>query len=126
MIYLPLIAGTLALAALGVLLARAQLASASTWADAGLVLLLVMALGPALVLLALLSAIGVGLWYLIRWMPLPMQHGRRWSAESTRVTRRAADLAVKPIVTPSAVWAALAAAWRTLLSIFRRAESGDA
>lgn len=125
MIYLPMIVGTLLLAGLGLLLARAQVASPSTWADAGLVLLLVIALGPALVVLLLLIGIGIGLWYLARWLPMPMQHGRYWLAESARVTRRAADVAVKPVVAPSAIWAALTAAWRTLISIFRRAGSGE-
>ncbi|HJX41008.1 MAG TPA: hypothetical protein VJ345_06050, partial [Anaerolineales bacterium] len=69
MIYLPLILGLFGLVGLGMLLGRAQVASASTWADAGLVLLLVVALGPALILLVLVLGLAAGLWYLVRWLP---------------------------------------------------------
>src|SRR3990172_8773675 len=86
MIYLPLIFGLFGLVGLGVLLGRSQVASASTWADAGLVLLLVVALG---------------LWSLVGWLPLPMERGREWFAQSAGITRRAGDLAARPVVAPS-------------------------
>src|SRR3989304_3588766 len=85
MIYLPLILGLFGLVGLGMLLGRAQVASASTWADAGLVLLLVVALGPALVLLVLVLGLAAGLWYLVRWLPLPMERGREWVSQSAAV-----------------------------------------
>jgi hypothetical protein len=125
MIYLPLILGLFGLVGLGVLLGRAQVASASTWADAGLVLLLVVALGPALILLMLVLGIAVGLWYLARWLPLPMERGREWFAQSAGMARRVGDLAARPVVAPSAAWAALAAAWGSLASIFRTPGGGD-
>ena len=125
MIYLPLILGLFGLVGLGVQLGRAQVATASTWADAGLVLLLVVALGPALILLVLVLGIAVGLWYLVRWLPLPMERGRAWFAQSAGMARRAGDLAARPVVAPSAAWAALAAAWRSLASIFRTPGGGD-
>jgi hypothetical protein len=125
MIYLPLIFGLFGLVGLGVLLGRSQVASASTWADAGLVLLLVVALGPAVILLVLVLGLAVGLWYLVRWLPLPMERGREWFAQSAGIARRAGDLAARPVVAPSAAWAALAAAWRSLASIFRTPGGGD-
>ena len=125
MIYLPLILGLFGLVGLGVQLGRAQVATASTWADAGLVLLLVVALGPALILLVLVLGIAVGLWYLVRWLALPMERGRAWFAQSAGMARRAGDLAARPVVAPSAAWAGLAAAWRSLASIFRTAGGGD-
>jgi hypothetical protein len=124
-IYLPLLIGLAALVGLGALFGRAQVASASAWADAGLVLLLLAALGPGLVLLALVIAVVVGLWYAIRWLPLPMERGRFWFAQSAQVARRAADLAAKPVVAPSAAWAALTAGWRSMVSIFRPAQKGS-
>src|SRR4030067_1062588 len=96
MIYLPLILGLFGLVGLGMLRGRAQVASASTWADAGLVLLLVVALGPALILLVLVLGLAVGLWYLVRWLPLPVERGREWCGQSAGTARRAGDLAGRP------------------------------
>ena len=125
LIYLPLLIGSVALIGLGAVLGRAQAAEASTWADAGLVLLLVAALAPGLVLLALVMAIGVGLWYAIRWLPLPMERGRAWLDRAAREVQRGADLAARPIIAPSGAWAGLAAAWRSMASIFRPAGRGS-
>src|SRR3990172_10313610 len=91
MIYLPLIFGLFGLVGLGVLLGRSQVASASTWADTGLVLLLVVALGTAVILLVLVLGLAVRLWYLVPWLPLPMERGREWFAQSAGIARRASD-----------------------------------
>jgi hypothetical protein len=125
MIYMPLLLGALGLTVLALLLGRGQVASASTWADAGLVLLLIVALGPGLALLALVAAAAVGVWYAAHWLPYPMERGRRWLARSARAARRASDVAIQPVVVPSAAWAALAAAWRALASIFRASGDGE-
>jgi hypothetical protein len=125
MIYLPLLIGLMALIGLGILLGRAQVAPAGTWADAGLALLLLAALAPGLVLLALVMAVVVGVWYAVRWLPLPMERGRAWLDQAARAVGGGADLAARPVIAPSAFWAALTALWRSMVSIFRPAGDGE-
>jgi hypothetical protein len=100
-------------------------ASASTWADAGLVLLLIVALGPGLVLLLLAAGLAAGLWYTIRWLPAPLARGRAYIDRSTAAAQRAAELAVRPVVVPSAAWSAMVALLRILASIFRSSGVGS-
>ena len=123
-IYTPMFLGFALVVGLGVLLWQRAVGSPSVWSDISLIFLLILALGAALIVLALVVALAVGLVYAIRWLPLPALRGRHLAARADELAHRGAAYAIRPIVLPKAGWAGLLAAWRTLISIFRSPRRG--
>jgi hypothetical protein len=118
-IYLPLFIGLLALIGLVVFLRRGAVGTASAWADASAVFLLipVILLGFLFTLVCIALAIGLG--YLIGWLPGPIRKGWEVVLKVRSGVRRGADLAARPIVSAKGVWASLRAGVASVTSIFR-------
>jgi len=118
-IYLPLGLALLAVAILVAVAVGLSYGTRSSWADVALVIL---AVPLALMLLLLTVALGAGVYamvLLIREVP-PVTSGLQASADRlAAAARRGSDAAVKPVMIPSGIAAALAEVGRSVRTIFR-------
>lgn len=119
-VFLPVGLAVLVLVALVVVLWRAQVAEASTWADVALVMLIL----PAFILgILMLLALG-GLVYVLaqvaRGVPGPARQALAFLRRAETQVRRGAGAVTRPFVVVPAVWAAIATVFRSLGSIFRK------
>ena len=118
-IYLPIALAVLGIIALIAIVISIGYGTASAWADVALVLLAV----PLAVVLVLVMAALVGGIYLIvvliREVP-PVTSGLQDGADRLAgAVRRGSDAAVRPVIAPAGVAAAVAEAARAVRSIFR-------
>jgi len=104
----------------GVLLWRAEVGDPSVWADVGLAFLLGMGLVLGLLLLVVVAATAVGVWYLVRFLPAPFMEARTGLAKARQAALQASDRAAKAVILPSAGLRALQAAFSHLASILQR------
>lgn len=118
-IYLPLFVGLAALIGLVVILRSESIGTASVWADASTVILLipVILLGFLFGLVCLALAFGLG--YLIGWLPGPIRQGWEVLLQVKSGVRRGADVAARPLISIKGVWASLRAGVNAVTSIFR-------
>ena len=119
-VYLPLGLSILLLVASGVLLRRAGVGDPSVWADVGLAFLFGMGLVLGLLLLVVVAATAVGVWYLVRFLPAPFMEARTGLAKARQAALQASDRAAKAVILPSAGLRALQAAFSHLASILQR------
>lgn len=119
-VYLPLGLAILLLVAGGALLERAGIGDASVWADVGLAWLLGMGFVLGLVILGIVSAAAVGIWYLIRILPAPFMEARTGLAKTRQAALQASDRAGRAVILPSAGLRAARAAFSYLASILQR------
>jgi hypothetical protein len=121
-VYLPLALAGLAVAVLVAVAAGLSYGTTSSWADVALVLL---AAPLALLLILVTAALGGGIYLMIllmREIP-PVTSGLQYGADRVATAaRRGSDAAVRPVMVPSGIGAALAEAARALRSIFRTEE----
>jgi hypothetical protein len=94
--------------------------SASVWADASLVMLIIPAFVMGLILLIFLAAFVYGIWYLIGILPEPMRQVQDIVKRIADSTERFANLAAKPVIIPRALRAGIGAAIKGILSIFSK------
>mgnify|MGYP001577182193 FL=1 len=119
-IYLPLAIAVLIVVGVGALLGSSGVGDASVWADSALALLLGMAFILGLLLLTVLTAAGVGVWYVIRVLPDPLLRARMGLAKARDATIQVSDRAVRPVVISSAGLQAARATLRQVAGIFQR------
>jgi hypothetical protein len=118
-IYLPLFVGLLVLIGMVILLRRGGVGTASAWADASTVFLLIPVILLGFLFTLALIAFAVGMGYLIGWLPGPIRKGWEILIQIRSGARRGADMVARPIVSARGVWAALRAAVESVTSIFR-------
>lgn len=94
--------------------------SASAWADASLVMLIIPAFVMGLILLIFMAAFVYGIWYLIGILPEPMRQLQDMGKRIAAYTERFGNLATKPVIIPSALRAGISAAVKGILSIFSK------
>ncbi len=94
--------------------------SASVWADASLVMLIIPAFVIGLILLIFLAALVYGIWYLIGILPEPMRQLQDIGKRIADSTERFANIAAKPVIIPRALTAGIGAAIKGILSIFSK------
>jgi hypothetical protein len=119
-IYLPLVLGLAAVVAAAWFLWGAGVASASSWANASTILLILPILVASLIPLILLVALSVGIIFLIRRLP---EVSMRMQSIMYRIqwgVRRGADASVEPWLIGDSARAAGRSGLRGLISIFRR------
>ncbi len=119
-VYLPMGLAVLLLFAGGLLLRRAGVGDASVWADTGLTFLLGIVLILGVLLLVVVAAAAVGVWYLVRLLPAPFMEARTGLARTRQAALQASNRAAKAVILPSAGLNALRAAVSQLASIFQR------
>jgi hypothetical protein len=116
-VYLPLGLFALLLAALVAWLWMGGVGDAGTWADVALILLLIPAMLMGLVILAAFIALAVLIVRLIGIIPEPAHRAQSIIRRVERETSRSVDLALRPLLTLSALWAAFKAICKGLISI---------
>ena len=119
-IYLPLTIAVFIIAGVGALLWSSGVGDASVWANIATAMLLAMVLVLGLLLLAVLTAAVVGVWYVVRVLPDPLLRARIGLAKAQDTAIQASDRAVRPFIIPSAGWQAARATIRQLVGIFQR------
>jgi len=119
-VYLPLGLSILLLVAGGVLVRRAGVGDASVWADVGLALLLGMGFILGLLILVIVAAAAVGVWYLVRLLPAPLMEAHIGLAKAQEAALQASDRAARTVILPSAGLKAVRAAFSHLASILQR------
>jgi hypothetical protein len=118
-IYLPLAIGVLVIAGLGVGAWASDFGTASAWGDVGLVIIMVQSILLGTIALAMLAGLTYGVGWLTGLLPRPMRRGEEIMARAAGLTRRASNVALKPMFTLQATWAAVKAVFRGIVSIFR-------
>jgi hypothetical protein len=118
-IYLPLFVGILGLIGLVILLRRGAVGTASAFADASTVFLLIPVIFLGLLFTLVCIALSVGLGYLIGWLPGPIRKGWEALIRVESGVRRGADLAAQPMISAKGVWASVQAVLDSVASIFR-------
>jgi hypothetical protein len=118
-IYLPLLVGLLALIGLVVFVRGGGIGTASVWADASTVFLLIPVIILGLLLTLVCVALSVGLGYLIGWLPGPIRKGWEGFLRVESTVRRGADMAARPMIAAKGLWASLRAGVASVTSIFR-------
>ena len=116
-VYMPLGLGILVLAALVAWLWIGGVGDAGTWADVALILLLIPALLIGLAILAAIIALAVLIVRLIGLIPEPAHRTQVIIRRVERETSRSIDLALRPLLALSSLWAALKAIGKALISI---------
>lgn len=119
-ITLPFALGVLLLILLVVLLWRGAVASASAWADASLVLLILPLLCGGVLLLALLIAAAVGIGYLGQVLPPPAQRAQDALANTAGAIRRGGDQALRPLLVLQSIGEAVRQVFRIISSLLGR------
>lgn len=119
-VYLPFALGLALLAGLGALLWSGQRASASAWADASLILLILPLLVVSVIPIVLLAVLIYGVGFVVGWLPGPAYQAQRTLAEVEAAARKALDYASRPMVVSSSALAAARSGLQHLLSIFRK------
>lgn len=103
-IYLPvglMVAGGVALTTLAILAAfgvSGTPAADSAWADVSLIFLILIAAAVAVMPLALLGGLVVGMWYGLRYLPGYARLIQTYAARFARVVRQVADRAASPLI----------------------------
>lgn len=118
-IYLPLFVGLLGLIGLVVFLRNGGVGTASAWADASTVFLLMPVIILGLFLTVVCIGLSVGLGYLIGWLPGPIRKGWEALLRVESGVRRGADMAARPMISAKGVWASMRAGAEAVTSIFR-------
>jgi hypothetical protein len=118
-IYLPLFVGVLGLIGLVVFLRRGAIGTASAFADASTVFLLIPVIILGLLFTLVCLALSVGLGYLIGWLPGPIRKGWEALIRVESGVRRGADVAALPMISAKGAWASLKAMVDSVASIFR-------
>lgn len=118
-IYLPLFVGVLALIGLVVFLRSGGVGTASAWADASTVFLLMPVIILGLFLTLACIALSIGLGYLIGWLPGPIRKGWEVLLRVESGVRRGADVAARPMISAKGLWASMRAGVDAVTSIFR-------
>lgn len=116
-VYLPLSLSTLVLAALVAWLWVGGVGDTGTWADVALILLLAPALLIGLVILAVFIALAILIGRLIGLIPEPAHRAHVIICRIERETSRGVDMALRPLLTLSALWAAIKAIGKGLISL---------
>lgn len=118
-VYLPLGIGLLVLAGAVALLWRGQVGNASVWADTALALLLLIAIVLGLVVLLVISALVIGVWFAVRKLPEPFAQARMAVARAEHAVDQAYHKAALPMIVPKAAAHSIASGIRYLAGIFR-------
>ena len=118
-IYLPLFVGILLLIGLVVLVRRSAVGTASVWADASTVFLLIPVIVIGLLFMLASIALAIGLGYLIGWWPGPIRKGWEVFVQVEAIVRRGADLAVRPMLTAKGLSASVRQGVEVVASVFR-------
>lgn len=108
------------LAALVTITWRSQVGDASVWADVSLMLLLIVGFVLGLVLLAVLTTVAIGVWYVVRELPQPFRRARIAVARAAQAAEQAADKAAVPMIAPKAAWHTMRSTVRYLAGVFSR------
>jgi hypothetical protein len=116
-VVLPLTVGVLILAVGIVMLWQAGIGTASAWADASLIFILLPWLCVGFVPLILFAAMWYGVFRLTAWLPDPLRKGKKYLDQGGDYLRKGTDFAVKPIFVVKGVWAVVIAFFRGLGSI---------
>jgi len=116
-VYLPLGLFTVVLAALVAWMWVGGVGDASSWADVALIMLIIPALLLGLIAVAAIVALAVLVGKLIDVIPEPAYRVRKIFRRAERETARATDLALRPVVKLTALWAALRAIGKALASL---------
>ena len=116
-VILPLLAGTLILAAAIMLLWQGGGGTVSAWADTSLIFLMVPWLCVGLLPIALIAALWYGVFKLSTWLPAPLRKLRSYIDQAGRYLRRGTDLAVKPIFAVKGGWAVVTTFFKGLASL---------
>lgn len=124
-VYLPLAVGIGIIAGAAALLWTGGLASASAWADASLVLLLLPVLLLSLIPIGVLAAFAYGVVYLMQRIPAPAHRVQRAVARVQQTIRRGSEATVRPFVVIRSGQAAAEATVSRLLSALRRGDRSD-
>ena len=119
-IYLPLLACIILLAGLSVLLWGANMAGASAWADASLILLSLPVVILSVIPIVFLGFVVYGVAYVTKQIPVPAHQVQQSLAQVQRMTQRAAEKIVQPMVAARAGGAAAKAVSAKLMSMIRR------
>lgn len=119
-IYIPIILFVVLLAVLVAVMWTSRTGTASAWGDVSLVLLSVPAAILGLILLLLLAGCAVAITYLIRILPDPFRRLVDILDQVFETTERVSKIVSKPVIVPSAIWAAIRAVFVGIASIFRR------
>jgi len=118
-IYLPLFVGILLLIGLVVLVRRSAVGTASVWADASTVFLLIPVIVIGLLFMLASIALAIGLGYLIGWLPGPIRRGWEVFMQVEATVRRGADLAVRPMLMAKGLSASVRQSVEAVASVFR-------
>lgn len=97
-VYLPLGLGVLLLGGAVAALWRGRVGTASVWADTALVFLLLVGMIFGVVVLAIISALMVGVFLAVRELPEPFARVRLAVAQVERQVGQAADIAARPMI----------------------------
>jgi len=118
-IYLPLVAGLLAFGLIIGLLWKSGVGDASLWADVSIILLFPLVIFFAIVGLILIVTAVVGVIFLIRLIPPPIDRVRSAASEAQAAVTQVSRVAAKPVIVPRAASHALIAGVRYLAGIFK-------
>lgn len=102
-----------------VFLRRGAIGTASAFADASTVFLLIPVIILGLLFTLVCLALSVGLGYLIGWLPGPIRKGWEALIRVESGVRRGADVAALPMISAKGAWASLKAMVDSVASIFR-------
>lgn len=119
-IYLPILLGVIGLVILVASIWTTGQGSASAWADASLVMLIIPVFIVGLIFLVLLGAIAYGVAYVIGILPEPFRRLQEILTQFSVSVEKAGNMVVKPIILPRAAGAAVKAAIMGIRSIFTR------
>lgn len=117
-VILPLVVGVLALFAAAYLLLRGGVGTASAWADASLIFLLIPWLCAGLIPIALFAGLWYGLFKLTAWLPAPLRKVDGYINRAGRYVRQGTDVAVRPLFVIKGGWAVMMAFVKGLASLF--------
>lgn len=118
-IYLPLFVCLLLLIGLVVFFRAGAVGTASAWADASMVFLLMPVILFGLLFALVCIALAIGLGYLIGWLPGNIRKGWEASLHVASAVRRGADLAVRPMISAKGMWFSMRSSIDAIMSIFR-------
>jgi hypothetical protein len=90
-----------------------QAAADSVWADVSLIFLIIIAAAIALVPLALVAGLAVGVWYILRYLPGYARVAQEYLAQAAAYVRRAADRAAAPFIAVNGAAAGVRGGWRS-------------
>jgi hypothetical protein len=119
-ITLPFGIGILVIIILGVVIWSSSYGSASTWADASLIFLIIPAMIFGLIFLGILGGLAYAIFRLIDLIPGPAQKIREFMELIAFRSRRGSESISRIILLPAASVAAFEAGWHSILSVFRK------